>query len=87
MRGKSAMSARRILGLEQTFNCSPHGKLWGNKRAQNGEGHANRCSTLWNRVVHPVGKTIPEVNKAYLAGFLDGLKQRSCIALTWRVIH
>ena len=23
-------------------------------------------------MVHPVGKTIPEVNKAYLAGFLDG---------------
>jgi hypothetical protein len=24
------------------------------------------------RVVHPVGKTIPEVQKAYLAGFIDG---------------
>ena len=24
------------------------------------------------RVVHPVGKTIPEVHKAYLAGFIDG---------------
>jgi len=23
-------------------------------------------------VVHPVGKTIPEVHKAYLAGFIDG---------------
>jgi hypothetical protein len=23
-------------------------------------------------VVHPVGKTIPEVQKAYLAGFIDG---------------
>ena len=60
------MSARRILGLEQTFNCSPHGKPWGNKRAQNGEGHILPC------VVHPVGKTIPEVQRAYLAGFIDG---------------
>ena len=65
------MSARRILGLEQTFNCSPHGKLWGNKRAQNGEGHANNCSRM-EAVVHPVGKTISEVQKAYLAGFIDG---------------
>ncbi len=24
------------------------------------------------RMVHPVGKTIPEVQKAYLAGFIDG---------------
>ena len=23
-------------------------------------------------LVHPVGKTIPEVQKAYLAGFIDG---------------
>ena len=23
-------------------------------------------------MVHPVGKTIPEVHKAYLAGFIDG---------------
>jgi hypothetical protein len=40
------MSARRILGLEQTLNCSPHGKPWGNNRAQNGGGHTNECSTL-----------------------------------------
>jgi len=44
------MSARRILGLEQTFNCSPCGKLQGNKRAQNGEGHAqNVWLTPWER--------------------------------------
>src|ERR1700716_3316267 len=65
------MSARRILGLEQTFNCSPCGKPQGNNRAQNGEGRTNECSTL-RRMVHPVGKTIPEVQKAYLAGFIDG---------------
>ena len=36
------MSARRILGLEQTFNCSPCGKPRGNNRAQNGEGHVHK---------------------------------------------
>jgi hypothetical protein len=46
MRDQSAMSARRILGLEQTFNCSPRGKPRGNNRAQNGEGQANDCSTI-----------------------------------------
>jgi len=34
---------------------------------------ATRTSVLHSkRVVHPVGKTIPEVLKAYIAGFLDG---------------
>ena len=72
MRDKSAMSARRILGLEQTFNCSPRGKPWGNNRAQNGEGHANECSYTREARGSPRGKDDSRSSKAYIAGFLDG---------------
>ena len=65
------MSARRIQGLEQTLTAL----LMGNREViiEPKTEKATRTVVLQcTRVVHPVGKTIPEVQKAYLAGFIDG---------------
>ena len=66
------MSARRILGLEQTFNCSPCGKPQGNNRAQNGEGHANECSTLESAWFTPWERRFPKSRRRTL---LDSLME------------
>ena len=61
------MSARRILGLEQTSSALPTGNRGVTiepKTEKATRMHVLQCS----RVVHPVGKTVPEVHKACLAG-------------------
>src|ERR671933_2540800 len=64
------MSARRILGLEQTLSALPTGNRGVINEPKTEK--ATRTGVLDWSVVHPVGKAIPEVHKAYLAGFLDG---------------
>ena len=65
------MSARRILGLEQTLTALPTGNR-GVIIEPKTEKATRTLVLQCRRVVHPVGKTIPEVHQAYLAGFIDG---------------
>ncbi len=57
-------------GWSKPLTALPAGNRWVINEPKTEK--ATRTIVLQSSVVHPVGKTISEVQKAYLAGFIDG---------------